>query len=130
MEGVCGNPPEICFIQERRYNNNHSNNTVKQEGPKREAILDLNKYKDQQVRVRFIGGREVVGLLKGFDSLMNLVLEEVVETIRDPEDDSVLTSETRQLGLVVIRGPALLTISPVDGTQVIENPYANPENVV
>jgi len=44
--------------------------------------LDLNKYKDQKIRVKFIGGREVVGILKGFDQLMNLVLENVTETLR------------------------------------------------
>ncbi|KAG8202775.1 hypothetical protein GWM34_02406 [Candida africana] len=66
--------------QYRRRNNN--SNAPKQEGPKREAILDLNKYKDQKIRVKFIGGREVVGILKGFDQLMNLVLENVTETLR------------------------------------------------
>lgn len=44
--------------------------------------MDLNKYKDQEIRVKFIGGRQVVGILKGFDQLMNLVLDDVVETLR------------------------------------------------
>ncbi|CAH2353428.1 U6 snRNA-associated Sm-like protein LSm7 [[Candida] railenensis] len=116
--------------KENRHNNNRrrqNNNAQKPDGPKREAILDLNKYKDQQIRVKFIGGRQVVGTLKGFDQLMNLVLDDVVETLRDPEDDSVLTKETRNLGLVVVRGPTLLTISPVDGSEIIDNPFAAPE---
>lgn len=46
---------------------------------KRENILDLNKYMDKEIRVRFNGGREVTGLLKGFDQLMNLVLDNVKE---------------------------------------------------
>lgn len=37
---------------------------------------------DQKVRVKFIGGREVTGILKGFDQLMNLVLADVEETLR------------------------------------------------
>ena len=37
---------------------------------------------DKQICVKFSGGREVVGLLKGYDQLMNLVLDEVKETIR------------------------------------------------
>eukprot|EP01031_Cornospumella_fuschlensis_P038804 gene38804-47192_t len=38
----------------------------------REAVIDFAKYADQRVRVRFQGGREVEGLLKGFDKLENL----------------------------------------------------------
>lgn len=44
--------------------------------------MDLNRYKDQQIRVKFTGGRQVVGTLKGFDQLMNLVLDDVTETLR------------------------------------------------
>jgi small nuclear ribonucleoprotein (snRNP)-like protein len=32
------------------------------------------------------GGREVEGLLKGFDKLDNLVLDDCTEYLRDPED--------------------------------------------
>ncbi|KAM9889023.1 hypothetical protein OXX79_012440, partial [Metschnikowia pulcherrima] len=99
----------------------------KQERPKREAILDLQKYYGEKVSVKFIGGRSVVGVLKGFDQLMNLVLEDVVETLRDPEDDSVLTEKTRSLGTVVVRGPQLLTLAPLDGTEMIGNPFAAQE---
>ena len=66
--------------------------------PKREAILDLSKYANQRIRVKFTGGREgmrhsandyvicstiklVTGVLKGFDQLLNLVLDEVEETL-------------------------------------------------
>lgn len=52
------------------------------ERPKKEAILDLAKYNDQQIRVKFAGGREVLGTLKGYDQLMNLVLDEVKEFIK------------------------------------------------
>lgn len=95
----------------------------RQERPKKEAILDLNKFKDQKVVVKFIGGRQVVGVLKGFDQLMNLVLEDVSEQLRDPEDDAVLTEKTRDFKVVVVRGPLLLTLSPLDGTESIENPF-------
>lgn len=74
--------------------------------------------------VKFIGGRQVVGTLKGYDQLMNLVLEQVVELLRDPEDESILTENTRELGTVIVRGPQLLTISPLDGTEAISNPFA------
>jgi small nuclear ribonucleoprotein (snRNP)-like protein len=72
--------------------------------PKREAILDLSKYVNERIRVKFTGGREgtarllcsfrwrlfvfrvasrrvVSGILKGYDQLLNLVLDEVEEQI-------------------------------------------------
>lgn len=63
-------------------NRRRPNSLQKPDGPRREAILDLNRYKDQQIRVKFTGGRQVVGTLKGFDQLMNLVLDNVTETLR------------------------------------------------
>lgn len=83
---------------------------------------------------------------------MNLVLDDVTESLRgmfpyphiivltsrvvrgpliprlltyhtDPEDSTKLSGKTRQLGVVVARGPLLLTISPVDGMEEIENPF-------
>lgn len=95
----------------------------RQDRPKKEAILNLEKYKDSKIVVKFIGGRQIVGVLKGFDQLMNLVLDDVEETLRDPEDDSVLTENTRHFNTVVVRGPALLTISPLHGTEIIDNPF-------
>jgi len=89
--------------------------------PKREAILDLSKYTNQQIRVKFTGGREVTGVLKGYDQLLNLVLDDVEETIQEPEP------HTRHLGLAVLRGPTITIISPVDGSAEIENPFAAPE---
>ncbi|KAK1471161.1 LSM domain-containing protein [Colletotrichum cuscutae] len=52
------------------------------ERPKKENILDLSKYMDKQITVKFNGGREVTGTLKGYDALMNLVLDEVQEVMR------------------------------------------------
>lgn len=54
----------------------------KSEKPKKENILDLAKYMDKEITVKFNGGREVTGTLKGYDALMNLVLDEVKETVR------------------------------------------------
>lgn len=74
------------------------------ERPKKENILDLAKYMDKQITVKFNGGREgnvlstgrvvssgdcfangwvvVKGTLKGYDALMNLVLDDVEEVVR------------------------------------------------
>ncbi len=61
---------------------------------KKESIIDLTKYIDKAVRVKFSGGREgdncpsqslmntVTGVLKGFDQLVNLVLDDCVEHLR------------------------------------------------
>ncbi|CDU23151.1 related to snRNP protein [Sporisorium scitamineum] len=102
----------------------HANNTPS-ERPKKEAILDLSKYIDQKIRVKFAGGREVFGILKGFDQLMNLVMDEVTESLRDEEGN--VTDKTRNLGLVVLRGTALTVINPADGFESIENPFAQAE---
>ncbi|CAG8633367.1 2527_t:CDS:2, partial [Paraglomus brasilianum] len=50
--------------------------------PKKESILDLTKYTEKKIRVKFNGGREVTGILKGFDPLLNLVLDETEENLR------------------------------------------------
>ncbi|KAJ2960923.1 hypothetical protein NQZ79_g3774 [Umbelopsis isabellina] len=92
------------------------------EKPKKESILDLSKYQDKEIRVKFSGGREVVGVLKGYDPLLNLVLDNTIEYIKDVETEQV-TSKTRTLGLSVLRGTAVILISPVDGSEEIENPF-------
>ncbi|KAL7278644.1 hypothetical protein ACG7TL_007645 [Trametes sanguinea] len=88
--------------------------------PKREAILDLAKYVNERIRVKFTGGREVTGVLKGYDQLLNLVLDEVQENLQAvPEGQPA----TRNLGLVVLRGPTITLLSPVDGFEEIANPF-------
>ncbi|QPG73390.1 hypothetical protein FOA43_000700 [Brettanomyces nanus] len=93
------------------------------EGPKREAILKLENYINTEIIVTLSGGREVVGKLTGYDQLMNLVLENTVERLRDVNDRSKLSENTRNLGRVIIRGPLLLTISPREGFDMIANPF-------
>ena len=84
------------------------NQGAQAEKPKKENILDLTKYMDKQVNVKFNGGREskcslhmasaatdlvsVIGTLKGYDQLMNLVLDDVKETMRGELQSSVSCS--------------------------------------
>jgi len=91
--------------------------TSPEERKKREAILDLSKYVNERIRVKFTGGREVTGVLKGYDQLLNLVLDEVEEEIQEPE------VHVRSLGLTVLRGPTITLLSPVDGLEEIANPF-------
>ncbi|KAJ5883204.1 U6 snRNA-associated Sm-like protein LSm7 [Penicillium subrubescens] len=96
---------------------------AQQEKPKKENILDLGKYMDKEVQVKFNGGREVTGTLKGYDQLMNLVLDDVKETMRDDAGNST----TRSLGLIVARGTLIVLISPADGSEEIANPFVQAE---
>jgi U6 snRNA-associated Sm-like protein LSm7 len=89
--------------------------------------LDLTKFLDKAVTVKFNGGREVTGILKGWDPLVNLVLDQAVESLRDPEDVYKPSGQTRNLGLVVCRGTAVMLIHPVEGTEEIANPFTQPE---
>ncbi|KAH3745324.1 U6 snRNA-associated Sm LSm7 [Pelomyxa schiedti] len=90
---------------------------------RKESILELNQYLNHQIIVKFNGGREVRGVLKGYDNLLNLVLDECVESIRDVDDPYKITDEKRTLGLVVARGSQLMLISPAEGCEQIPNPF-------
>jgi len=90
---------------------------------RKETVLDLSKYIDKGVRVKLSGGREVEGLLKGYDQLLNLVLDETNEYLRDADDPLRLTEDTRGLGLTVLRGTAVMMVSLTDGTEEIANPF-------
>lgn len=78
---------------------------------------------EKAIRVKFSGGREVSGILKGFDPLVNLVLDNTLEYLRDPDEPMKLTEDTRTLGLVVCRGTSIVLICPVDGMEAIANPF-------
>ncbi|KAL3274577.1 hypothetical protein HHI36_015960 [Cryptolaemus montrouzieri] len=93
------------------------------EKKRKESILDLSKYLEKSIRVKFAGGREASGVLKGYDPLLNLVLDNTVEYLRDPDDPYKLTEDTRALGLVVCRGTSVVLICPVDGMESIQNPF-------
>ncbi|KAJ2373648.1 hypothetical protein IW150_003515 [Coemansia sp. RSA 2607] len=74
------------------------------EKKKRDAIFDLKKFTDKRIRVKFMGGRE------------------------DPENpDSVEDERKRHVGLVVLRGPSIILVSPTDGSEEIENPFVQAE---
>lgn len=75
--------------------------------------------------MKFAGGREVVGVLKGFDPLVNVVLDECVEFLRDAADSAVLTTQTRNIGLVVCRGTSVIFVAPTEpgDMEEIANPF-------
>ncbi|KAJ8634143.1 hypothetical protein MRB53_027479 [Persea americana] len=95
---------------------------------RKETVLDLAKFVDKGVQVKLTGGRQVTGTLKGYDQLLNLVLDEAIEFLRDPDDPLKTTDQTRQLGLIVCRGTAVMLVSPTDGTDELPtNPFIQPD---
>ncbi|KAK3008000.1 hypothetical protein RJ639_014670 [Escallonia herrerae] len=70
---------------------------------------------------------DVTGTLKGYDQLLNLVLDEAVEFLRDADDPLKTTDQTRRLGLIVCRDKAVMLVSPTDGTEQIANPFIQPD---
>ncbi|VDL99893.1 unnamed protein product [Schistocephalus solidus] len=99
----------------------------RQEKKRKESIIDLSKYLDKRIRVKFTGGREATGILKGCDNLQNMVLDNTTEYLREPDDPSRLSEDTRELGLVVCRGPSVELVCPADGMEAIANPFAQTE---
>jgi len=97
------------------------------ERKRKESIVDLSKYLDKNIRVKFAGGREASGILKGYDPLLNLVLDDTIEYLRDPDDPMKLTDDRRTLGLVVCRGTSVMLICPQDGMEQIPNPFVQQE---
>ena len=59
---------------------------------RKESILDLSKYLEKSIRVKFAGGREAAGILKGYDPLLNLVLDNTTEFLRGKLTFMILTS--------------------------------------
>ncbi|XP_070505371.1 U6 snRNA-associated Sm-like protein LSm7 [Chironomus tepperi] len=100
-------------------------NDNKNEKKRKESILDLSKYLEKQIRVKFAGGRECSGVLKGFDPLLNLVLDNTTEYLRDADEPYKFSEDTRSLGLVVCRGTSVVLICPQDGMESISNPFVS-----
>ncbi|KAJ7550100.1 hypothetical protein O6H91_07G093400 [Diphasiastrum complanatum] len=94
---------------------------------RKETVLDLARFVDKGVSVKLSGGRQVTGTLKGYDQLLNLVLDEAVESLRDQDDPLKITEQTRFLGLIVCRGTAVMLVAPTDGTDEIPNPFLQAE---
>lgn len=70
---------------------------------------------------------EMLPLLCPHSALVVLLVDgEMVTNLSTPTDEEG-NETTRPLGLVVARGTLLVVISPVDGSEVIANPFAQQE---
>jgi U6 snRNA-associated Sm-like protein LSm7 len=65
--------------------------------------MDFTPYLNKKVIVNFSAGREITGILKGFDQVANLVMVDVVESVKDKDSGEELFK--RELGLIIVRGP-------------------------
>ena len=70
------------------------------------------------------------GILKGYDKLDNLVLDDCIEFLRSTEDIYKITDNTRTIGLVVCKGTQIALIAPCDGMEEISNPFLEEEDSV
>uniref|UniRef100_L2FQR7 Small nuclear ribonucleoprotein G n=1 Tax=Colletotrichum fructicola (strain Nara gc5) TaxID=1213859 RepID=L2FQR7_COLFN len=64
------------------------------------AQPELKKYLDKRLFVQLNGSRKVIGVLRGYDVFLNIVLDEAVE-----EKEG---GEKVRLGMVVIRGNSVV----------------------
>jgi len=66
---------------------------------------DLKKYMDKKLNIKLNAGRNVVGVLRGFDQFMNLVLDNTVE---------INGADKNEIGMVVIRGNSVVMIEALE----------------
>lgn len=76
---------------------------------KKETIMDFKNYLNKKIIVNFSGSREIIGILKGYDQVSNLVMDDVWEIFKDKDDPGKEISR-RELGLTIIRGPNVINI--------------------
>ncbi|CAD7974203.1 unnamed protein product [Amoebophrya sp. A25] len=68
-------------------------------GTKPTGGADLRKFMEKRLDMHLNGNRHVVGILRGYDTFMNVVLDNAVEIISP--------TERNEIGMVVIRGSSI-----------------------
>ena len=71
---------------------------------KKTNIYDLSPYLNKKITIIFSGGRKIKGILKSYDTLENMILDDVEEIF--PNDN------IRELGLTFVKGSSLESIIP------------------
>ena len=67
--------------------------------------LSFSMVQDKRLRLSLNGNRKVVGVLRGYDAFMNIVLEEAV-------DEN--SSNKPTIGTVVLRGSSIVQFESLD----------------
>ncbi|OCT51408.1 Small nuclear ribonucleoprotein G [Cladophialophora carrionii] len=71
-----------------------------------QAQPELKKYMEKRLFVQLNGNRKVIGILRGYDVFLNIVLDEAVE--EKPGGDR------ERLGMVVIRGNSVVMLEALE----------------
>lgn len=86
----------------------------------KDSIIEFTYLIDKEVIVKFVGGRDVEGVLKGFDRVGNLIIENAIEiTNKAPLNNT----NTKIQGLLFARGPNISSVFPKSSYEEIDNPY-------
>ncbi|KAF4963836.1 hypothetical protein FSARC_8196 [Fusarium sarcochroum] len=72
----------------------------------KKASLILFRYLDKRLFVQLNGSRKVIGILRGYDVFLNIVMDEAVE-----EKDN---GEKVRIGMVVIRGNSVVMLEALE----------------
>lgn len=67
---------------------------------------ELKKYMEKKINLKLNGGRQITGILRGFDPFMNLVVDECLEETK--------LGERNQIGMVVVRGNSIILLEALD----------------
>merc|ERR1712071_458866 len=119
----------ISRVSSRTYRNffqkkKHGYRSARSKRRRKERISSqLGKIYGQSNSCEVSRGREVTGILKGCDTLMNLVLDQTTEFKNELDDPYKKSGDERNLGLVVCRGTSINMVSPKDGMEQISNPF-------
>ena len=85
----------------------------------KESLIRLKEIENKEVVVKFNGGREVWGQLKSWDKSMNLVMSGTTEVLDIQGKEEI----TRNLGIIIVKGSQIQSISLKDGYTIIDNPF-------
>jgi len=61
---------------------------------------DLRKFMEKRLDLRLNGNRKVVGVLRGYDQFMNMVLDNAIEVVSP--------TEKNEIGMIVLRGNSVV----------------------
>ncbi|XP_062584029.1 small nuclear ribonucleoprotein G-like [Saccostrea cucullata] len=67
---------------------------------------ELKKYMEKKINLKLNGGRQITGILRGYDPFMNLVVDECIEETK--------LGEKNTIGMVVVRGNSIILLEALD----------------
>ncbi|KPI36598.1 Small nuclear ribonucleoprotein G [Cyphellophora attinorum] len=71
-----------------------------------QAQPELKKYMEKKLFIQLNANRKVLGILRGYDVFLNIVLDEAVEEKPD--------GSRQRLGMVVIRGNSVVMLEALE----------------